>query len=572
MLLEKLCEYSECIDLPPPMYQKTPIRWIIELDSEGKLRGFIETEGVTGRKNRGKEYLAPHIGRSSGIRAKLLADNGEYVLGVARNPGKEERVRECHKAFVEQVRDCAEATDGQAVRAVLRFLENLNADALSIPDEFNPVDTLTFSIEGIMPISLPVVQEYWACASGGQSSGDERDTPSDLMECLICGEMRPAVKRLPFKIKRIRGGQASGTALISANAPAFESYGLKASLIAPTCRECGERFSKAANHLIEGENTHLRVGPVVYILWAKEEQGFNPASFLSDPDPVEVQALIKSVFKGDRSAAELDVTPFYATAFSASGGRVVVRDWLETTVREAKENLARYFLLQHIVGTYGEEGKPFGLYTLSASTVRDANRGLLPNVPKALLHVALKGGQLPRWLLYQAVKRNIAERSVTWNRVALIKMVLLSQRPLSAEDDEMVNLNPDNSAPAYLCGRLMAVLESIQRAAIPGAGSTIINRFFRTASSAPATVFGRLVIGAQAHLGVLRKEKRGTYEALQRRLEEVMAKLRSYPKTLTLEQQGLFSLGYYHQRAANRAEAVAHIQAKKDAAEEQADE
>jgi hypothetical protein len=154
-------------------------------------------------------------------------------------------------------------------------------------------------------------------------------------------------------------------------------------------------------------------------------------------------------------------------------------------------------------------------------------------------------------------------------------MVLLSQVSILAQpevgrfnvldfskEDPMVQLDPDNRDPAYLCGRLLAVLEAVQRAAIPGVEATITDRFFGTASSAPASVFGRLIRGSQAHLGKLRKERRGTYEALQRRLEEIQAGLTTFPKTLTLEQQGLFSLGYYHQRAADRAAAIAYRQSR----------
>jgi CRISPR-associated protein Csd1 len=189
---------------------------------------------------------------------------------------------------------------------------------------------------------------------------------------------------------------------------------------------------------------------------------------------------------------------------------------------------------------------------------------LSPNVLKALLQTALKGGPLPLWLLFQAVQRNRAEQGVTRNRAALIKMVLLSQRDHINVEDAMEKLDSNNYDSAYLCGRLFALLEAVQRAAIPGINTTITDRFFGTASSAPASVFGRLLRGAQAHLGKLRKERPGTYEALQRRLEEVQTGLTTFPKTLTLEEQGLFSLGYYHQRAADRAAAIAYRQAQGD--------
>ena len=121
----------------------------------------------------------------------------------------------------------------------------------------------------------------------------------------------------------------------------------------------------------------------------------------------------------------------------------------------------------------------------------------------------------------------------------------------------MVQLDPDNPSAAYRCGRLLAVLEAVQRLAVPGAKATIVDRFFGTASSAPASVFGRLLRGAQPHLAKLERDRRGAYVALQRRLEEIQAGLPAsgFPRVLTLEDQGIFALGYYHQRAFDRAQA-----------------
>lgn len=580
MLLEKLRQYSDRLDLAPPMYLKSPIKWLIDLDNSGKLLGFVPTtEGKEGKKDREKVFDAPHAGRSSGVKAKLLADTGEYVLGLAREKDKQERVDECHRAFIDQVRACAAATNEPAVNAVLKFMEEMKSSRLRLPEGFNPGDTLTFRVDGVIPIQLKTVQDYWASVASEAGNGDAEAT-KELMECLICGQLKPAVRRHQFKIKRIPGGQSSGMAMISANVPAFESYGLEASLIAPTCQDCGERFTKAANALIEGEGSHITVGPLVYVFWTKEEQAFSVASLLSRPGADEVLALIHSVFSGKHRATKIETTPFYATAFSASGGRVVVRDWLETTVERAKENLARWFALQSIIGEWGAtEARPFPIQGYLRKEAKEWVEGLAecivprikqrrniqdvdPTVPKLLLHMALKGGVLPLWLLFQAVNRNRAEQGITRSRVALIKMVLLSQNSDFAQEGTMVKLDSDNKTPAYLCGRLLAVLEAIQRAAIPGAKATITDRFFGTASSAPASVFGRLIRGSQPHLGKLRKDRRGTYEALEKRLEEVQASLPAFPKTLTLEEQGLFGLGYYHQRASDRAAANAYKQAK----------
>ena len=109
----------------------------------------------------------------------------------------------------------------------------------------------------------------------------------------------------------------------------------------------------------------------------------------------------------------------------------------------------------------------------------------------------------------------------------------------------MVQLDLENQNQAYRCGRLLAVLEQVQRQAIPGANTTRVNRFFGTASSAPASVFGRLLRGAQPHLAKLDRDRPGAYRALQQRLEEVQSGIAGFPRTLTLEEQGLFALGYY---------------------------
>jgi CRISPR-associated protein Csd1 len=582
MLLQRLNEYSARIASTPTMYVKMAIKWIIDIDMEGKFQGMVSTSDGGKRNDRGKDFLSPHIGRSSGVKAKLLADNGEYVLGKAREDADEDDVLKRNKAFIELVKKSTDTTSEQTVQAVLKFYKNMNLAELAMPEAFDPSQNLTFRVNGILPIDLPSVQRFWAQYAGSTDSNEDKDAEAkDVMQCLICGEEKPAVRRLPFKIKRIPNGQTSGMALISANSTAFESYGLEKSLIAPTCQECGEKFSKAANALIEGENTHISIGPLVYIFWTKEETGFSFASILSNPEPGEVQALIASVFSGKESTTKIDVTPFYATAFSASGARVAVRDWLETTISGVKTNLVYWFKLQKIVDLYtGEEGFPLpirgylgknnkwvsGLADELAPLVkkrRDVD-SLPPNVLKVLLHTALKGGPLPVWLLFQAVKRNRAEQTVTRPRAALIKMVLLSQNTNIEKEDKMERLDTENRNPGYLCGRLLGVLEAVQRGAMPGANTTIVDRFYGTASSAPASVFGRLLRGAQPHLGKLRKDKRGTFEALEKKLEEVQSGLKSFPKTLTLEEQGLFALGYYHQRASDRAGVAAYMQKQKE--------
>src|SRR5215213_3191434 len=72
------------------------------------------------------------------------------------------------------------------------------------------------------------------------------------------------------------------------------------------------------------------------------------------------------------------------------------------------------------------------------------------------------------------------------------------------------------------------------------------------ATSAPGTVFPYLIRGSAPHLAKLRKTRPGVYQSLQQRLEEVVDHLPAFKSVLTLQEQGLFALGYYHQRADDR--------------------
>ncbi|MDP2954122.1 MAG: type I-C CRISPR-associated protein Cas8c/Csd1, partial [Chloroflexota bacterium] len=284
--------------------------------------------------------------------------------------------------------------------------------------------------------------------------------------------------------------------------------------------------------------------------------------WLADPKPEDVKALIDSTRTGHRVRdVDVDDTAFYATSLSGSGGRAVVREWIDTTVGEVKRHLTKWFERQRIVGAYGEEPRPLGIYSLAAATVRELG-DLSPPTPRMLFRCALTGGPLPGGLLSQAVRRNRAEQRVTRQRAALIKLALASQQP-NIKEEEMVKLDPEHPSSAYHCGRLLSVLEAVQRSALPGAKATIVNRFFGTASSAPASVFGRLLRGSQPHLAKLERDKPGAYIALQRRLEAIQGSLGGFPRMLNLEEQGLFALGYYHQRAFDRAQATEAAERRK---------
>ncbi|MBF6592211.1 MAG: type I-C CRISPR-associated protein Cas8c/Csd1, partial [Ktedonobacterales bacterium] len=93
MLLQRLREYAERLDdLPPAMYQRVPIRYLLLLDEAGRYRGYVHhVAGEAARDQRGIRLLVPDRKRTVAVAPKLLADNAEYVLGLARPESDAER-------------------------------------------------------------------------------------------------------------------------------------------------------------------------------------------------------------------------------------------------------------------------------------------------------------------------------------------------------------------------------------------------------------------------------------------------------------------------------------------------
>ena len=548
MLLQKLVEYADRIERTPPLYTERPIRYVIELNSAGNLLGLTDTADPSERRSRnGTRRLAPQVQRAVAVKPLLLSDRADYTFGRPRGTDTEEQALKRHQAYMGVLERCAAATGEPAVAAVQQFLRNAPLGAIQLGGEFNESAALTFRVDGAFVIDLPSVQEFWA-----NEHSLEGETGNGA-QCLVCGREGPVLGRLLSNIKGIPGGQSSGTALISANEEAFESYGLEASRVAPTCESCAEKFTKALNALLATEANNYRFRGAVFIFWTREASGFSFRSFLDRPDAEEVRALMASVRTG-KAVAQLDETAFYAASLSGSGGRAVVRDWMDTTVGDVKRNLARWFGMQRVTGWDGSGPRPLGIYQLAGSTVFDMKNPPPPTI-RAMLRTALTGAPLPLSLLAQAVRRNQAEQRVTHPHAALIKLALMG-RNYDYEEDDMISLNEEHPSAAYHCGRLLAELEAAQRRAVPGVKSTITGRFYGTASTAPASVFPRLVRGAQPHLAKLERDNPGVQRALQRRLEDICSRVPVFPRTLTMEQQGLFCLGYYHQRAHDRASAI----------------
>ena len=509
MILTKLKEYAENrMDLPPKMYVKQNITWYIDLTPQGKFEGFICLKTKENKK-KGIEMEIPYIPKSGKvIRPQLLADKVEYSLGVAKDISdisETEKALKYHDAFKALIKRCFDQTQEPILKSITSFLDSSELEQvknkLAEEKDFKPSDRLTFRVDGKIPANAAEnwqkIEDFWAKDTSIVLKKKKNENKPE-MTCLITGNVTEVEQRMPIKIKGIIGGQSSGTALVSANNNAFESYGFKNSLTSPISTDAAEKFAKALNSLIANEQGQSRIylGSTVYLFWTREKTGFNPLSFLDKPDPGAVANLLKSPLTSKQSSS-LKANQFYGLSLTANNARAVVRDWLETTVPNVESNLKTWFQRQQIIDVQGAEYRPLPIYVLAASIYRDAAKEMQPSVPTALMRNALKGDRLPYELLNKLVRRNWVERNVSYPRAMLTKLIFSSD--LSTQtmmtDMEQLNLNPDlegGDRSAYYCGRLLAVLEAIQRKAIGSVNASLTDRYYGAASSTPANAFSSL--------------------------------------------------------------------------------
>ncbi|MFC3378083.1 type I-C CRISPR-associated protein Cas8c/Csd1 [Rugamonas sp. CCM 8940] len=155
-------------------------------------------------------------------------------------------------------------------------------------------------------------------------------------------------------------------------------------------------------------------------------------------------------------------------------------------------------------------------------------------------------------MLANIIMRMRTDGDISGVRIALCKAVLVRDRRLGVHginEEIAVSLDLENRNPAYRLGRLFSVLEDAQRNAVgTQIKATIRDRYYGAASATPAAIFPVLVRYAHNHLSKLRKEKPGLAVVLEREIGDIIDGMDSqFPRSLRLEDQGRFAIGYYQQ-------------------------
>ena len=325
------------------------------------------------------------------------------------------------------------------------------------------------------------------------------------------------------------------------------------------------------NHLLGKDSQQkLQVGDATAVFWSEKSSALEKDAFFffseppkDDPDrnTEAIKALYATIWNGTYVVPD-EKQKFYVLGLSPNAARIAVRFWHVATVAEMGTRFKQHISDLSIAHSAKiDAALPMDrlLRSIAAQSKYD---NIPPNLAGEVMRSILEGLPYPATLLQAAVRRCRAEQAkknkntskslpnVTYERAALIKACLNRAMRLNNKKNEKemtMCLDPENINIGYRLGRLFAVLEKIQTEANPGLNATIRDRFFGAASSTPVTVFANLMRLSNHHLSKLEKEKHGLFITRKRMLGEIMCCIKDFPPHLTLEDQGRFAIGYYHQ-------------------------
>ena len=588
MILQALRRYYERLieqqpeSVAPYSYSPQKVSYEVVLATNGAIVAVNDIRLTSGKKPHPRPLIVPLVQRTSGIEPGFLWDKTSYVFGVSESSKRAEKEHEAFKSLHER----AISDEGdEGLQALLAFLRNWHPRQFCAPlfaDEVKD-SIVVFRLDGDgyrFIHEREAAQRIWARLSA-ENAGESPQTGF----CLVSGQVEQ-LARLHPPIKGVRGAQSSGAAIVAFNDDAYLSYKGTLSKAASSKREnntganapVSERatfaYTTALNYLLRSsEHNHqrLQVGDTTLVFWAEaadagqaEEAEDTLFALLNPPaddasESARIRTVLDRIAKG-RPVADLAPklepgTRMYVLGLAPNASRLSVRFWQVDTLGVLAGRIAQHaedLRLEPLPWRSEPSVWRLVLATAPSRDGRAKSEDVSPLLAGEFMRAILSGGPYPRSLLANTIMRFRADGDISGLRVALCKGVLARERRRdirTSEEEIPVSLDKQSTQPGYLLGRLFAVLENVQRAALGSqVNATIRDRYFGAASATPASIFPMLLRNTQNHLGKLRKERMGQAVNLEKDIREIVSGLPDqFPRSLKIEDQGRFAIGYYHQ-------------------------
>ena len=492
-------------------------------------------------KSRRELVLPATESRTVGILPYFLSDKAEYILGT--EPKKFAAAQNKHKEILNGV-------EGDAASAIRLYFDRqpILPKGFQIPETKNDC---VFMVNGKYAHEDENVAAAWNGYYAAQSSQNEK------IRDLITGE-KDVLWRKQESIA-LRGVTMGKKPLVSVNSESFSSYGQASSAteeVKKPAAQLGKNssvaYATALNDLLASDTHRKFLSGDTLVYWAEGKGGGEAEaetfSWFNEPkesDDAKINSILQALTDGTQVHLDLE-KPFYLLCLSPNAGRISVRYFHRDSFGNILRNNALHYQQMEIVSDSKQDKYPFipPWIILSETTVSKKAGDATPLLGGQILNAIISGSRYPMTLYNAILIRIRAGENINKTKAAIVKAVLM--RNYNEQEVTTVKLNEQTDNPPYVLGRLFATLEKLQKDAAGGnLNATIRDRYFATACANPASVFPTILKLSMHHSAKLNNSF--FHEKLKTELLGKLDADNPFPKSLSLDDQGRFILGYYHQ-------------------------
>ncbi|MFQ7292111.1 MAG: type I-C CRISPR-associated protein Cas8c/Csd1 [Monoglobales bacterium] len=577
MLIKALNEYydilSEAGKVCPDGFSTQKVHYMIMLRKDGTISGIVdvtESDLEGKKKNIPLEIILPKRNSIPKINSEIIEHRPLYIFGLNydKKSGKysaedeKNRAKKSHEAFVKTNLEYTEGMTSDIVIAYRNFIKNWkpedetnNEYLLKIGSKYS-ASNFCFALDGHTEITLHDMDGDICSKIKNEINSKQEEKSTQI--CAITGK-RGEIAKIHDKISGLKGAQASGASMVCFNNKAEESYGKSQSYNSSVSQDTMRRYTEALNILISDSHHRMYMDDMTVVFWAmsfNDAKEINMFSLMFNPskdqlDAGETEMVLKKAVEAmgigktvDLSSIDIDENvEFYVVGLTPNTSRISQKFLYHDKFGKIFGNVALHQADMFIDGSKGNI--PLWRIMKEIKSPKSTNEKTPPPLISAVFQAALSGGKYPESLLETAVRRVKTDKSVNYVRAGIIKACINRKSRIYKNKEELkLALDIENNDQAYLCGRLFAMLERIQNnASTSELNRTIKDSYFSSACAKPADIFPRLMKLAQYHL------KKDDYGIIDNKIVgEIMEKLGDeFPQTLSLNDQGKFIIGYYHQ-------------------------